>query len=76
MLVVTVEGIKVHLYAKDHNPPHIHALYAEYEALIDLRTLGVLVGDLPGKQLKRVRAFLEGKQEALIEEFTRLQQLG
>ena len=75
MLVSTVDSIKLYLYPRDHNPPHIHALYAEYEVLIDLRTLEILVGDLPGKQLKRVRAWLDGKQETLLEEFIRLQQL-
>ncbi|RYZ88536.1 MAG: DUF4160 domain-containing protein [Proteobacteria bacterium] len=75
MLITTVDSIKLYLYPRDHNPPHIHAIYAEYEALIDLRTLAVLVGDLPSKQLKRVRIWLEGKQEMLIEEFVRLQKI-
>ena len=74
MLITTIESIKLYLYPRDHNPPHIHVIYAEYETLIDLRTLGVLIGDLPGKQFKRVRTWLEGKQELLIEEFIRLQQ--
>lgn len=27
-------GIAVAMYHRDHNPPHIHVLYAGYEALI------------------------------------------
>lgn len=73
VLITTIDSIRLYLYPRDHNPPHVHAMYAEYEALIDLRTLDILIGDLPGKQLKRVRSFLEGKQELLIEEFVRLQ---
>ncbi len=73
MLIVTVDSIKLYLYPRDHNPPHFHAIYAEYEALIDIRTLEVLRGELPGKQPKRVLAWAEGKQELLLNEFVRLQ---
>ena len=35
-------GILVQMYWNDHAPPHFHALYAEEEVLIDIRTLDVL----------------------------------
>ncbi|MDO8812117.1 MAG: DUF4160 domain-containing protein [Gallionella sp.] len=32
--------ILIHMYIRgEHNPPHFHALYAEYEARIDIQTL-------------------------------------
>ena len=37
------------MFWRDHAPPHFHALYAEYEALIDLRSLSVIRGSLPGR---------------------------
>lgn len=73
MLITTVDSIKLYLYPRDHNPPHFQAIYAEYEALIDIRTLEVLRGELPNKQLKRVLVWAEGKQDLLLNEFTRLQ---
>lgn len=73
MLINTVDSIKLYLYPRDHNPPHFHAIYAEYEALIDIRTLEVLRGQLPGKQLKRVQTWAIGKQDLLLSEFVRLQ---
>jgi len=73
MLVTTIDSIKLYLYPRDHNPPHFHAIYAEYEAIIDIQTQEVLRGELPGKQLKRVLNWVEGKQEALLNEFVRLQ---
>ena len=73
MLITTVDSIKLYLHPRDHGPPHFHAIYAEYEALIDIRTLDVLRGELPGKQLKRVLAWGEGKQDLLMNEFVRLQ---
>jgi len=32
-------------------PPHFHVLYAEYEALIDIRTLEIIKGELPNRAL-------------------------
>ena len=26
-----IEGVKICLFFDDHNPPHFHALFAEYE---------------------------------------------
>jgi len=40
-------GILIQMFWRDHAPPHFHALYAEHEALIDIRTLGVIEGSLP-----------------------------
>ena len=41
----------MYLLGKEHNPPHIHILYGEYNAVIDLQTLKLMEGDLPGKGL-------------------------
>jgi hypothetical protein len=40
-------GIVIQMFWRDHAPPHFHALYAEHEALIDLRDFGVIRGSLP-----------------------------
>jgi len=32
-------GILIQMYFGDHLPAHFHALYAEFEALIDIQTL-------------------------------------
>jgi hypothetical protein len=38
-------------FSRRRAPPHFHALYAEHEALIDLRDLGVIRGSLPRRAL-------------------------
>jgi hypothetical protein len=38
----------------DHAPPHFHALYAEYEVLIDIHTLEVVRGSMPRRALALV----------------------
>ncbi len=32
-------GIVIRMFYKDHNPPHFHIEYQEYEATIDIETL-------------------------------------
>jgi hypothetical protein len=44
-------GIVIAMYNNDHNPPHFHAVYAEYEAEISIQTLEVLAGGLPRRAL-------------------------
>ena len=44
-------GIVIQVFWQDHPPPHFHALYAEHEALIDIRTLDVIEGGLPRRAL-------------------------
>jgi hypothetical protein len=36
--ISTFYGILIQMFWKDHAPPHFHALYAEEEALFDIRT--------------------------------------
>lgn len=50
-------GIIIRMYFQqaEHNPPHIHALYGEDMAAIDIQTCEVLEGHLPPKALAMVR---------------------
>jgi hypothetical protein len=50
----TFYGIVIQMYWQDHPPPHFHALYAEYGALIDIRTQEVIEGSLPRRALALV----------------------
>jgi hypothetical protein len=44
-------GIVIQMFWREHAPPHFHAMYAEHEALIDIRTLEVIGGSLPRRAL-------------------------
>ncbi len=44
-------GIIIRMYYDDHNPPHFHVIYGEYEALIDINTLEIIKGQLPRRVL-------------------------
>ncbi len=67
------DGIKIYIYARDHNPPHFHVYYGEYEAIISIKNLEILAGELPSKQYKRVIKWAEKLQAELLKEFLRLQ---
>jgi hypothetical protein len=48
-IVSAFYGILIYFYFDDHNPPHFHAKYNGFEALIDINTLGIISGKLPTK---------------------------
>ena len=53
--ICTFYGILIQMYWDEHAPPHFHALYGEFEALIDLGTLAIIRGSLPRRALALVR---------------------
>ena len=64
--IETIAGIKFNIYFNEHLPPHIHAVYNEYEVLLVIDTRAILGGSLPVRQLARARAWLvENENDAL-----------
>jgi len=47
-------GIIIRMFYSDHEPAHFHAIYGEYEALIEIETLLVFRGSLPRRALALV----------------------
>ena len=39
--------IKMYFQQREHNPPHFHAVYGEYDAAFEIETLNMMEGDLP-----------------------------
>lgn len=52
---------------KDHAPPHFHALYAEHEAKVDIRSMEIIEGNLPNRALALVVEWAELHQSELME---------
>jgi hypothetical protein len=57
------------MFWADHAPPHFHALYGEYEALINIRTLEVIRGKLPRRALTLVLEWASLHREELMEDW-------
>jgi hypothetical protein len=58
-------GIVIKMYFDDHLPPHFHAEYGKYNALIDITTLAVIAGKLPPRALGLIVEWASQHQEEL-----------
>ncbi len=59
--------VKMYLLGKEHNPPHVHIIYNELNAVIDLTTLQVIEGDLAGRGLAMATEWVSQHQAELLE---------
>jgi hypothetical protein len=62
-------GILIRMFYNDHPPPHFHARYGEFDATIDLATLEIVQGQLPGRGLSLVREWAMIHREELLEDW-------
>ena len=47
-------GILIQMYWDEHAPPHFHAIYGEYKASVDIKSLTVSEGVLPRRATQLV----------------------
>ena len=64
-VVASIDGIKILFYNDEHPPPHFHAQYAEFLAMIDLTSLEVIEGDLPKPQYRKLTEWAGPRQDEL-----------
>jgi len=55
-------GLVFCVYFFDHNPPHVHAIYGDDEALLVIESGELLAGSLPGAKLRQAREWLAANQ--------------
>lgn len=67
-------GILIQMYWDEHVPPHFHAIYGEYQASIDVRTLTLMEGMLPRRAIQLVLDWAELHQAELLEDWDLCQQ--
>lgn len=70
-VVARFYGIVIKIYFSDHNPPHFHAVYGEYNGLFDIQTLEMIEGDLPSRAVSMVCEWAGRHQTTLLEMWTR-----
>lgn len=51
------------------HPPHFHALYAEHEVLINIKTLEVVRGSMPRRALALVLEWAQEHRDELLEDW-------
>jgi hypothetical protein len=64
-------GITIKMFFGDHAPPHFHAEYGEYDALVDIRSLTVIDGTLPPRALGMVVEWAAEHREELVDLWAR-----
>lgn len=65
--ISTFYGILIKMFFVDHAPPHFHAQYGEYKAVISIKELSVVDGSLPRRALNLVLDWAELHQEELLQ---------
>jgi hypothetical protein len=59
-------GIIIKMFFKEHNPPHIHAIYGEHIGSVDIQTLKMIEGDLPYRALSLVQEWISKNKKSLL----------
>lgn len=60
-------GIVIKVFFGDHPPPHFHAIYGEYNALVSIESLEIIEGDLPSRAQKLVLEWATLYQQDLLQ---------
>ena len=62
-------GIRIVMFlrGKEHNPPHVHAFYQDFDAAFDIATGELLSGAFPAKEKASVKDFILQYQQKLEE---------
>ena len=61
-------GIIISMYYDEHNPPHFHAEYGEYEIIINIES-GNIKGEFPKKELRAVLDWYDLHKEELLQDW-------
>ena len=68
-------GIIIRMYGGDHPPAHLHAIYGEHEALIDIGSVEVIRGRLPLRARRLVYEWVRLHQDELHDAWERARRL-
>ena len=66
-------GIVIKMFFDDHSPPHFHAEYGEFVALVDIRNLSVFAGRLPPRVTGLVIEWASVHQQELLDDWEHAQ---
>ena len=58
-------GIVIAMFYDEHNPPHFHAIYGKYQAMIRIDDLALINGKLPPRALGLVMEWAAHHKEEL-----------
>ena len=59
-------GIVIKLFFGDHSPPHFHAIYGEFNGIVDIQSLEFVEGDIPERAKKLIIEWAQTYQKELL----------
>jgi len=62
-------GIIIMMFYEDHNPPHFHVKYGEFEAIINILDFALIQGNIPPKAIALVMEWAALHKEELLEDW-------
>ena len=68
-------GILIKMYFNEHNPPHFHAEYQGYKAIITIQK-GIVDGKMPKRALNLIFEWLDLHKEELLEVWNKIEKTG
>lgn len=68
-------GIVIFMHFNEHNPPHFHARYGDYEITIEINS-GIIEGKFPKRALNHVLEWFEIHKNELKENWNLIQSEG
>ena len=69
-------GIVVYMYFNDHNPPHFHVRYNDFRAIISIKDLALLEGQLPPRVLGLVMEWAGLHKNELMDNWNMVKETG
>jgi len=63
------------MFFDDHNPPHFHITYQNYDATINIKN-GTVKGEMPRRALKLVYDWLDLYKEELMDNWNSIKETG
>jgi len=69
-------GMVISIYFDDHNPPHFHVEYNDNEALISIKDLSVIKGNLPARVMGLAIEWARLHQTELLENWNMVKDSG
>ena len=66
-------GIIIYMFYNEHNPPHIHVKYQEYEAIIEIND-GIVHGTLPRRALRLIYEWMDIHIDELLNNWRLIEQ--
>ena len=63
-------GITIMMFLDEHNPPHFHAKYQDYNVIVEIKT-GIVKGKFPPRALRHLLEWTDLHKDELIENWNK-----